>query len=164
MREGIISKIKGLVLEYNLLKRTMFRATWVTPRKFLDAARERFAGLLTVLLRFVIPLNAGLSENEREMREIEISVSRSYPVEQLKDEWKKKSPKGKFGVDGVIKQAPGDLDEAIAKCGGKVAVFNEYMKQYKLNLQNELAEEIAKKVLDPSKVAKRSEAVQVDLS
>ena len=97
------------------------------------------------------------------MREIEISVSRTIDPKTLKEEWKKKQPDGQFTAGPVIRQAPSDIQEAITKFGA-VEVFNDYMKQFRLNLQNELAENIASKVQDSTKVNKRSgKAVAVPL-
>jgi hypothetical protein len=97
------------------------------------------------------------------MRSIDIQVSRTVDPKILKPEWLKKSPNGAFTSPMVQREAPGDLDEAIQKYG-KVEVFNDYMKQVRLNLQNELAEEMIAKVSDPEKVSKRGgKAVAVPL-
>jgi hypothetical protein len=97
------------------------------------------------------------------MREIEISVSRTFPPESLRDEWKKKNPAGTFTAGPVARQAPSDIQEAIQKFGA-VEIFNSYMKQFKLDLQNQLAEDIGQKVLDPTKVNKRAgKAVAINL-
>src|SRR5882724_10818964 len=95
-----------------------------------------------------------VSQKREAMRTIEISVSRTFPVDQLKDEWKKKNPGGAFSAGPVDRQAPSDLKEATTKFG-EVEVFNDWMKQFRLNEQNKLAEEIAVKVLDPGKTNKR---------
>jgi hypothetical protein len=97
-------------------------------------------------------------------KSIEISVSRTFPKDQVRPEWLKKSPDGTFTAGPVDRDVPADLDEAIQKYG-KVEVYNTFMKQVRLDLQNELASDIADKVVDPTKVNRRSaKAVKVDLS
>lgn len=98
------------------------------------------------------------------MKSIEISVSRTFPKDQVRPEWLKKSPDGTFTAGPVDREVPSSIEEAISKFGA-VEVYNTYMKQVRLDLQNDLAGDIADKVVDPAKVNRRSaKAVKVDLS
>lgn len=99
------------------------------------------------------------------MRTIEISVSRSFAKDQLKEEFKKKSPDGTFTAGPVDREVPSNLQEAVQVEKGEDRVYDFYLKQKRLDLQNELAEQIASKVIDPAKTNRRqSKAVKVDLA
>lgn len=96
------------------------------------------------------------------MRTVSISVKRTFELKELKPEYAKKNPKGKFSRTNVGYEVESDLDEAIAH-HGKADVYDTWYKQRKLEFQNDLAEQIAKKVLDPEKSSRVSDAMEVEL-
>ena len=101
------------------------------------------------------------------MRNLEVSVSRTIPMKDVKEEWRKKLPPGFKGdfpmsLGPELRPFPEDLDELI-NTHGKVEVFSRFcMPSLRLEAQNKLAEEGKAKICTPEALnGKRSGGVAV---